>query len=172
MNKIQSIVIAPFAGLLFVVAGGAASAADSPGKLRTEMAKAEQDYVALYNKLNSDRQFDIVCKTDRPTGSSFPVRVCQPRYLLRATEKSATERMQSAVGAADSTGGANARGPDVGAGAGASGAVVGQPDKQQAFRQNILDVQQKSPELQALGLRRDELQARYDVATKADKSGR
>jgi hypothetical protein len=33
-------------------------------------------------------------------------------------------------------------------------------------RKNMLDVLQNSPELQALGKKRDELQARYDVATK------
>jgi hypothetical protein len=39
-------------------------------------------------------------------------------------------------------------------------------NKDDAFRKNMLDVLQKSPELQALGKKRDELQARYDAATK------
>jgi hypothetical protein len=156
------------AGLTMLLIGlcGAAAAAENPGKLRTEMAKAEQDYISLYNKLNTERQFDIVCVTDRPTGSSLSTRTCQARYLMHAAANAATERMQSAVAGAISTGGANANGPNVGAAAG-GGALTEQADKLQAFRQNIIDVQQKSPELQALGRKRDELQQRYNAAMKA-----
>ena len=150
-------------GLLAVCSS--AIAADSPSKLRSEMARAEQDYITLYNKLNTDRQFDIVCVTDKPTGSSLPVRTCQARYMLRAAATAATERMQSAVAAGQSTGGANASGPNVGAAAG-GGAMSGQPDKLQAFRQNIIDLQQKNPELLAPGKQRDELQQRYNDAMK------
>lgn len=150
---------------LLLTLSGRASAADSPNRLRLEMAKAEQDYITLYNKLNAERQFDIVCTTDKPLGSSIPVRTCQARYLLRATASAATERMQSAVGAANSTGGANVNGPNVGART-TGGDVAGMPDKLQAFRQNVLDVQQKSPELQKLGKQRDELQKRNNDAAK------
>jgi hypothetical protein len=149
---------------------GSAGAADSPNKLRAGMAKAEQDYITLYNKLNTERQFDIVCVTSKPIGSGIPVKVCQARYLLHAAATAATERMQSAVAAGNATGGANASGPNVGA-ATAGGTVAGQPDKLQAFRQNILDVQQKSPELQALGRHRDELQRRYNELMKGGSGG-
>lgn len=155
---------------LGLLAGGLAAAADNPNKLRSEMAKAERQYVDLYNKLNTERQFDIVCRMDTPTGSTFAVRVCQPRYLLRAKEKSATERMQAAVTAGDSTGAANAGGPNVGATSAATGMITA-PDKDEAFRQNMLAVQQRSAELQALGAKRDELQARYDQALKDKASG-
>jgi hypothetical protein len=171
MTKTQALAMGPASAMAFIALSGSVSAADSPGKLRAEMMRAEQDYITLYNKLNSERQFDIVCVTDRPTGSSIPVRTCQARYLLRAAVNAATERMQSAVAAGNSTGAANANGPNVGATTG-GGAVAGQPDKLQAFRQNILEVQQKNPELQALGKRRDELQARYDEASKASRDSR
>lgn len=156
-------------GLLLAVCGSA-GAADSPNKLRAEMARAEQDYITLYNKLNTERQFDIVCATSKPIGSSIPVKTCQARYLLRAAAVAASERMQSAVAAGNSTGGANASGPNVGA-VTAGGAVAGQADKLQAFRQNILDVQQLSPELQALGRQRDELQKRYNEIMKGGSGG-
>ncbi|HXC57893.1 MAG TPA: hypothetical protein VN645_01175, partial [Steroidobacteraceae bacterium] len=65
-------------GLLLAVCTGA-TAQEKPGKLRSEMAKAEKEYVDLYNKVNTDPQFAIICKMDTPTGSNFAVRVCQPR---------------------------------------------------------------------------------------------
>jgi len=141
-----------------------ATAQEKPGKLRSEMAKAEKEYFDLYNKINTDPQFAIVCKMDTPTGSNFAVRVCQPRYLLNAKEKAATERMQAAVAAADS-GSSNTRGPNVGSAIGGSGTGI-TLDKDEAFRQNMLAAQQKSPELQALGKKRDDLQARYEAALK------
>lgn len=147
---------------------GNALAADSPGKLRAEMARAERDYIELYNKVNANPEFAIVCRMDTPTGTSFAVRVCQPKYLVTANARSASERMQSAVAAGNSTGGANANGPNIGAGfagTGAGGAIVA-ADKEDAFKQNLLDVLQKSPELQALGKKRDDLQARFNEATK------
>jgi hypothetical protein len=168
---IQGLAALPAAGWL-MVASGDAMAAESAGKLRSEMAKVEKEYVDLYNKLNADRQFDIVCRMDTPTGSNFAVRVCQPRYLLRANEKAATERMQAAVGAGSSNSAANANGPNAGVASPGAGNVAGQPDLDTAFRQNLLAVQQKSPELQTLGKKRDDLQARYEDALKSKGSGR
>jgi hypothetical protein len=164
MKRNHGLAMTTVLGLL-LGACGSAMAAENPNKLRSEMAKAEQDYIALYNKLNTDREFDIVCVTDRPTGSSIPVQTCQARYLLHAKAAAATERMQSAVAAGQSTGPANATGANVGATAG-GGAMAGRQDKLQAFRQNMLDILQKSPELQALGKQRDELQKRYNEAMK------
>jgi hypothetical protein len=143
-----------------------AIAADSPGKLRAEMAKTEREYIDLYNKMNSNPEFAIVCRMDTPTGTSFAVRVCQPKYLIAANARSASEQMQSAVAAGNSTGGANANGPNVGTGFGAASARSAGMDKEEAFKQNLLDLLQKSPELQALGKKRDDLQARFNEATK------
>jgi hypothetical protein len=151
------------------VACASAVAAESPGKLRTEMARAEREFFDLYNKANTNPEFAIVCKMETPTGTNFAVRVCRPRYLITANAESASERMQAAIAAGNATG-PNANGPNVGAGVAAGGgdAVA---DKDKAFKQNMLDVMQKSPELQALGKKRDELQTRYDDVMKG-KSGR
>ena len=145
---------------------GTAAGADSPSKLRSEMTKVEKEYVELYNKLNTDREFAIVCKMQQPTGTRFPVRVCQPRYLVNAAEVAATESMQSATQSASATR------DNVGAATGGLGvasigaAAPGQTAQQQAFLQHVLAVQEASPELQVLGKKRDELQARYAEATK------
>jgi hypothetical protein len=153
-------------GLALFCASGVGVAADSPGKLRAEMARAERDYIELYNKVNTNPEFAIICRMDTPTGTTFAVRVCQPKYLIVANARSAAERMQSAVSAGNSTGGANSNGPNVGVGFGGGGVAPAAADKDEAFKQNMLDLLQKSPELQALGKKRDDLQARFNEATR------
>jgi hypothetical protein len=151
------------AALLLVTA--AAASTDNPRQLQDEMVKVENEFFALYNQLNTDHQFDMVCRNERQTGSRFDARVCQPRYLLTAKENAASERVHSAIAAGESSAPANSRGPDVGA-AVAGGTATAHVSKDEAFRQNLLDVLQKSPELQGLGKKRDELQTRYEAATK------
>ena len=51
-----------------------------------------------------------------------------------------------------------------------AGGGSGDAAKEEAFKQNMLDTLQRSPELRALGDRRDDLQARYDEATKRKSS--
>jgi hypothetical protein len=150
---------------LLLTAGGFATAADNPRDLQAEMVKVENEYFALYNQLNTDHQYDMVCGKVRATGSRFDTRVCQPRYVLTAKENAASERVHSAVSGGQSAGSANSQGPDVGR-AVAGGATEVQLSKEQAFRNNMLEVLQKSPELQALGMKRDELQQRAEAATK------
>ena len=150
---------------LWVIMGGMAAAADNPRDLQAEMVKIENEYFALYNQLNTDHQYDMVCQKVRATGSRFDTRVCQPRYVLTAKENAASERVHSAIAAGEASGPANARGPDVGNEV-AGGAHAVQLSKEDAFRKNMLDVLQNSPELQALGKKRDELQARYEAATR------
>jgi hypothetical protein len=85
--------------------------------------------------------------------------------MLKARESAASDRMQAAVSSVDSSGPANSRGPNVG-NAVSAGGIQDTAEKQEAFRKNMLDVLQKSEELQALGKKRDELQARLDAITK------
>ena len=166
MNGSRGMAIGSAFSLLVVC--GSAFAADSPGKLRAEMTRAEKEFIDLYNKVNTNPEFAIACRMETPTGTNFAVRVCQPKYLVTANARTAGERMQSAIAAGVSTGAANSNGPNVGAGAGVGGSI--NAEKEAAFKQNMLDTLQKSPELQALGKKRDDLQARYDEATKGKGS--
>ena len=150
---------------LLLIASGFAVAADNPRDLQDEMVRVENEYVALYNKLNTDDQFDIVCRKERATGSRFETRVCKPQYQLTAQENVASERVHSAIASSESSGPANSGGPDVG-NAVPGGAPGTRVTKDQAFRENMLSVLQHSPELQALGKKRDDLQARYETVTK------
>jgi hypothetical protein len=165
MKRANPIATPALLWLLLATVCGSAYAADSPSKLRSEMTRAEREYVDLYNQVNTDPQFAIICRMETPTGSNFSTRVCRPRYVMQASERAATEHMQAATAAGVSSGAANSNGPNVGAVSGGGGQDLPQ-DKDEAFRQNMLAALQKSPELQALGKKRDELQARYDAATK------
>jgi hypothetical protein len=171
MNRFAGVDVVRMLGVVLLAIATGTLAAESPGKLRSEMAKAERQFIDLYNKVNSNPEFAIVCRMDKPTGTSFAVRVCQPKYLMTETARAASERFQSAVAAGNSTGAANSNGPNVGAGfaAGSAGSTAG--DKEAAFKQHMLELLNKNPELQALGTKRDELQARYDETMKA-KGGR
>jgi hypothetical protein len=160
--------LAMVSALALQVACASALAAESVGKLRNEMVKAERQFFDLYNKVNTNPEFSIVCRMETPTGTNFATRVCQPKYLITAKAREASERMHSAVAAGNATG-PNANGPGVGAGVAAGGGDV-VADQERAFTQNMLDVLQKNPELQALGKKRDDLQARYNEAMKG-KSG-
>ena len=139
--------------LLLVPLSGPAFSADKPSNLRQQIAKVEAEYFALYNKLNTDRQYDMLCKMDRATGTSLAKRVCQPRYVEAVQRVNASERVQTATRG----------GPGVDATNPGAAPATSQDD---AFRQNMRDVLQKSPELQALGEKRDALQARLDELTK------
>jgi hypothetical protein len=145
-------------GLLLLAVATAASA-ETVTSIRREMSRVEGQYFALYNKLNTDKQFDMVCRMEAPTGSNFMRRVCQPRYLESAKQTSASERIDAA----------NHAGTPPQAGANVGAAMVGGASvvdtQQDAFRRNMLDVLQKSPELQALGQKRDELQRKLDAAS-------
>jgi hypothetical protein len=169
MNKTFRMAARSVLGLLLLTMCAGAIAKDSPARLRSEMVKAEKQYFELYNKLNTDPQFEIVCFNDKPTGSNFATRVCRARYLLDARQTSAREHMQGAISASATSGPGNAAGANAGiplAGAG----VPAQPEKDEAFRKNVLQIQKNSPELQALGRKRDELQKRLDDASD-DKDG-
>jgi hypothetical protein len=139
--------------LVLIPLSGAAFAADKPSDLRKQIAKVEAEYFALYNELNTDRQYDMLCKMDRATGTNFAKRVCQPRYVEAAQRAHASERMQVAARG----------GPGIDA---TNPSAAPSSPQDDAFRENMRDILQKSPKLQALGEKRDALQARLDALTK------
>ncbi|MEJ0040453.1 MAG: hypothetical protein WDO68_31265 [Gammaproteobacteria bacterium] len=141
------------ATLLLVPLSGVTFSAEKPYDLRQQIAKVEAEYFALYNKLNTDRQYDMLCKMDRATGTTLAKRVCQPRYVETAQRANASERVQTATHA----------GPGVDA---TNPSAAASSSRDDAFRKNMLEVLRQSPELQALGEKRDALQARLDELMK------
>jgi len=77
------------------------AAANSPGEeitvtekkpirqLRREMDIAEKSFFSMFNKLNSDDDFDTKCRKQATLGSRKKVQVCMPKYL-RVYEASLT----------------------------------------------------------------------------------
>lgn len=153
------------AASLLLVACGSVNAGESPSQLRAEITRAEKAYIDLYNKTNTNPQFEIICRNEKPTGTNFASRVCRPRYILDAMQASASDTVQRAVASSATAGAANSGGPNVGA-VPSGGEASSQADKDAAFRQNVLEAQQKNPELLALGKKRDELQKQLNAATR------
>jgi len=52
--------------------------------LRLEALRAEDRAFDLFNQLNDDDQFDIVCRRESPTGTRIKYRQCAPKFFIRA----------------------------------------------------------------------------------------
>lgn len=52
--------------------------------LRAEIIGLEDRMYKLYNRLNAERQFDVICSEAIVKGSRIPERVCSPVYMRRA----------------------------------------------------------------------------------------
>lgn len=60
------------------------------GALRAELVRAENEVFNLYNELNDDDDYDIICKRVASIGSQIKKRVCQAR-IYRDALSEATE---------------------------------------------------------------------------------
>ena len=56
-------------------------------KLKLEYEAAELNFYNLYNDINDDYRYDVICREEAPTGSHIKQRVCWPRYELEAREQ-------------------------------------------------------------------------------------
>ena len=48
-----------------------------------EIVDEENKIFSMFNELNSDDDFDILCDNIAPTGSHIRQRVCEPRFVKR-----------------------------------------------------------------------------------------
>ena len=53
----------------------------SPKSLREDVLRAEDAVYSLFNDLNDDDAYDVVCKNQAKIGSQIPQRVCLPKVL-------------------------------------------------------------------------------------------
>ena len=58
-------------------------------QLRRELDTAEKDFFSVFNKINSDNNFDTKCKRVAPLGSRKKEQVCTPKFI-RLNEASRT----------------------------------------------------------------------------------
>ena len=61
----------------------------SRSDLRREVFQAEEDFYAVYNKLNDDKEYDVRCFYETPTGTHQKNHVCRARFVTKAYERHA-----------------------------------------------------------------------------------
>lgn len=128
-------------------------------ELRAAIVESQDRFYALYNDLNDQDEFDIVCGELLPTGTKLVRRACFPQVVHTATEEEAL-----AIWFAMFMGGA-AR-PQV---TPPNTVLAG---KVQDYRKNMLKVLRRNPKLRALANESEDLQRKYDEAQKERMKGR
>ena len=63
--------------------------------LRHEVYKAEERAYDLFNELNTDDEFDVICKLVAPTGTRLEKRVCRPRFEDSLRAQAAREYVEN-----------------------------------------------------------------------------
>ncbi len=56
----------------------------SVASLRRNVYKAEEDFYSIYNKLNDDKDYNVRCFYERPTGTRIKTHVCRARFVSKA----------------------------------------------------------------------------------------
>jgi hypothetical protein len=59
--------------------------------VQRELVAAQDQAYQMFNELNPDNSQDIICKTERPRGKTFPRRVCKARFHREAEARAALE---------------------------------------------------------------------------------
>ncbi len=65
--------------------------ARSLGSMRAEIAQAEQVVYDVYNELNDDDGYDIICKKETRIGSQIPRRVCLARMYRESLSEATVD---------------------------------------------------------------------------------
>ncbi len=61
----------------------------SKAALRRDLYQSEEDFYSLYNKLNDDKEYDVRCFYEKPTGTNIKNHVCRARFVTKAFERHA-----------------------------------------------------------------------------------
>ena len=61
--------------------------------IRMEIVDEENKIFSMFNELNSDDDFDILCDNIAPTGSHIRQRVCEPRFVTETRARMAQDFM-------------------------------------------------------------------------------
>ncbi len=56
----------------------------SIAKLRRDVFRAEEDFYSVYNKLNDEKEYDVRCFYETPTGTHLKNHVCRARFVTKA----------------------------------------------------------------------------------------
>ena len=58
-------------------------------QLRAEIEKIQDEYYAVFNRLNENDDYDIVCQKFTPTGTNIPQVGCEPAFVTKRRSESA-----------------------------------------------------------------------------------
>ncbi len=61
----------------------------SLSEMRRDVFQAEEDFYSVYNKLNDDKEYDVRCFYEKPTGTNIKNHVCRARFVTKAYERHA-----------------------------------------------------------------------------------
>lgn len=62
----------------------------STAALRRDIFQSEEDFYALYNRLNDDDEYDVRCFYETPTGTRMKNHVCRAVYISNSYSKHAS----------------------------------------------------------------------------------
>lgn len=61
--------------------------------LRVEIVRAEDEIYRIFNELNEDDDYDMICKNEKPVGTHIARRVCRARLFREAMAEDAKRAM-------------------------------------------------------------------------------
>lgn len=110
-------------------------------ELRQQMVQLEDKFYALYNELNTDRDFEVHCHIEAPTGRIIKERVCRLAFVENAQEREVQAMLEGhAAPPADAV--HQARTPE--------------------FEAHFMKVVNSDPRLRKLVRQRESLEQKYD----------
>ena len=62
-----------------------------------EIVRAEDEIYRIFNELNEDDDYDMICKTEKPVGTHISRRVCRARLFREAMAEDARRAMNGEV---------------------------------------------------------------------------
>jgi hypothetical protein len=142
--------------LLLAGLGQAALASENSTNLPKQIAKTKKEYFALYNQLNTNPQFEMVCRR------VFGELTCKPRYFMEARQKA--KKVCSAGGVYPEPGVGYIYISSESCRIDRNKVLSSAAEQEVEFQRNVVQVFQRSPELQSLGLKLEELQGRQRSA--------
>lgn len=116
-------------------------------QLQRELVQAQDHFYALYNQLNTKRDFNIHCALEAPTGTRIRQRICRIQFL----EEVETAQAQALLGIAPS---------------GPTDPMLVWLLRQKEYRDNARALLLAHPELRNLAQQWQQAQTDYDTARK------
>jgi len=75
----------------------------SLSQLRRETYEAEEDFYAIYNKLNDEKEYDVRCRYEKATGTNIKNHVCRAQFVTKAFERHARRNRNNLSSVANQT---------------------------------------------------------------------